>query len=221
MKQQILVAGATGRTGRLIVKKLLLGGIQPRGLARDLTQAKELFGEALVLVEGDVRNPGSLMPAIKGCGVVISAIGSRTPVGANCPRRVDFEGVANLVDLAKMADVTRFILISSIAVTQPAHPLNHFGGVLDWKRQGEVRLQNSGLDFTIIRPGGLKDTPGGMHELIFDQGDRISGTLSRADLAEACLQALHHPASSRQTFELIEGERRKVPNWVSLFSQLV
>lgn len=221
MNQQILVAGATGRTGRLIVKKLLLGGIQPRGLARDLAQAKELFGEALVVVEGDVRNPGSLMPAIEGCGVVISAIGSRTPVGENCPKRVDFEGVANLIDLAKMADVTRFILISSIAVTQPEHPLNHFGGVLDWKRQAEIRLQNSGLNFTIIRPGGLKDTPGGVHELIFDKGDRISGMLSRADLAEACLQALNHPASSQQTFELIEGERRKAPNWVSLFSELI
>lgn len=221
MEQKILVAGATGRTGRLIVNRLLAVGSQPRALARNLAKARRLFGTELSLANGDVRDPSPLMPAMRDCEVVICAVGSRTPVGTNCPRRVDYEGVANLVNVARMEGVRRFILISSIAVTRPDHPMNHFGRILDWKRQGEVILLSSGLDFTIIRPGALKDTPGGRRDLIFDRGDHLSGTVSRADLAEACLAALGHPGSSRATFEMIESERKGPPNWASLFSSLM
>jgi uncharacterized protein YbjT (DUF2867 family) len=92
--------------------------------------------------------------------------------------------------------------------------------VLDWKFKGEEVLRQSGLNYTIIRPGGLKNTPGSKHALIFDQGDQVSGTISRADLAEVCLHALHHPNSDCTTFEVIEGEPCQQPDWVRLFSVL-
>ena len=221
MTKKLLVAGGTGRTGRIIVQKWLALGQRPRVLVRDLAAARGLLGEQPDLVQGDVRDPASLRPALEGCQVLICAIGSRAPVGPNCPRHVDYEGVVNLVDAAQAAGVERFILISSIAVTQPNHPMNHFGKVLHWKREGERRLEASGLAFTILRPGGLTHTPGNARQLIFDRGDRISGTIGRSDLAEACLRAVDHPASARTTFELVEDQTKGPPDWERLFAGLV
>lgn len=221
MKQTILIAGGTGRTGRIIVQKLLALGQQPRVLVRDMAAARKLLGEKPLLFQGDVRDPATLAPAVKGCTTLISAIGSRAPVGPNCPKRVDYAGVAHLVDAAQAAGVGRFILISSIAVTQPDHPMNRFGKVLHWKRQGERHLEASDLAYTILRPGGLMQTPGDQRQLIFERGDQISGTISRADVAEACLQALARPASAGLTFELVADHAKGPPDWEKLFASIV
>ena len=221
MKSKILVAGATGRTGRLIVHKLVEGGYIPHVLVRDLPAAQKLFEETVIYHHGDVREIESILPAMAGIDAVISAVGSRTPVGKNCPKHVDYEGVAHLVEAATIHRVARFILISSIAVTRPTHPMNCFGKILDWKLKGEDSLRHSGLDYTIIRPGGLKDTPGGQRALILDQGDRISGSISREDVAETCLYALNYPQPLCATFEVIEAEGKGIPNLPHLFSALV
>ncbi len=219
MNQKILVAGATGRTGRIIISQLLQHGIQPHALVRDISTAKQILGEEVSYHQGDVRQVESLLSPMHGVDTVISAIGSRAPVGKNSPKYIDYQGVANLLITAQTQHVRRFILISSIAVTNPAHPLNCFGKVLDWKLKGENVLRQSGVDYAIIRPGGLKDTPGQKRSLIFDQGDHLMGTLSREDLAEICLNALDYPHRLKVTFEAIEEDhKRQEINWIPLFA---
>jgi uncharacterized protein YbjT (DUF2867 family) len=169
---------------------------------------------------GDVREPETLFPAMHGIGAVISAIGAQSPVGKNCPKRVDYEGVANLVNAACLQGVERFILISSIAVTHPEHPLNHFGRILEWKLKGEEALRESGLEYAIIRPGGLKDSPGGERMLVLSQGDDMLGMISRSDLAEICLQALQYPHKLNMTFEVIESDQEKQPQRSPQFASL-
>lgn len=219
--EKILVAGGTGRTGQIIVRKLIKKGICPHLIVRDSTKVDSLFGEDVTWHLGDVRTLETLLEPMQGIEAVISAIGTSTPVGGNCPKRVDFEGVANLIKAAQLSSVKRFILISSIAVTHPEHPLNRFGRILDWKRMSEEALRQSGLDYAIIRPGGLTDMPGGCQTLLFGQGDHILGTLSRADLAEICLQALQHPVSARVTFEAVALDKKGRPNWADLFAGLI
>jgi uncharacterized protein YbjT (DUF2867 family) len=220
MLNKIFIAGGTGCTGRIIVGKLIAEGIHPHLLVRDPAKADRLFGQDVVLHQADVRELETLIKPMHGMDAVISAIGTRTPVGHNCPKRVDYEGVANLVKAAQINGIQRFILISSIAVTHPEHPLNRFGHILEWKRKGEEILQNSGLDYTIVRPGGLTDTLGGRCELVFGQGDHLLGTISREDLAEICLQALKNPSRHRTTFEAIATDQIGQPDWSALFSQL-
>lgn len=220
MNNKILVAGATGRTGRIIIRKLIRRGYVPHALVRDVNAAQALLGDEIIYHQGDVREPDTLFKAMRGVDAVISAIGTQIPVGKNCPKRVDYEGIVNLVDAACHHRVERFILISSIAVTQPEHPLNCFGNVLTWKLEGEDHLRESGLDYVIIRPGGLKDTSGGLRKLVFDQGDRIMGSISRADVAEICLNALQYPQPLCTTFEVIESDRKGEPDWKNLFTSL-
>jgi uncharacterized protein YbjT (DUF2867 family) len=221
MVNNILVAGGTGRTGQIIVRDLIAHGYHPHLLVRDRDKATALFGEDVTLHQGDVRDFSTLLEPLAGVEVLISAIGSCSPVGKNCPKRVDYEGVANLVRAAQIQGVGHFILISSIAVTQPEHPLNRFGKILDWKRKGEETLQHSGLNYTIVRPGGLTDTPRGNCALIFSQGDQVLGTLSREDLAQICLQVLHGPTPSHVTFEAIEACKKQATDWSELFASLV
>ena len=220
MNKAVLVAGATGRSGQIIVNEIKNHGFYTHALVRDIPTAQNLLGNDIIFHEGDVRDIDTLTEPMSQVGAVICAIGTRTPVGKNCPKHVDYEGVANLVQAASTSHVSRFILISSIAVTHPEHPLNCFGKVLDWKRKGEDSLRQSNLEYAIVRPGGLKDTPGRRHTIHFDQGDRIMGTLSRSDLAVIILQALIFPNPLRVTFEAIETENHEDRSWYHQFSSL-
>jgi uncharacterized protein YbjT (DUF2867 family) len=65
--------------------------------------------------------------------------------------------------------------------------------ILAAKRKGEEQLRSSGLGYSVIRPGPLVDEPGGYKALVFDQGDRVTQSVSFADVADICLRALHEP----------------------------
>lgn len=220
MDKNLLIAGATGKTGRIIVQKLLDKGVRPRILVRNQDLAKNLFGDQVNVVVGDVRQPETLKTAMDGVDIVISAIGTRTPVGKNCPKRVDYQGVVNLVQAAQASNVKRFILISSISVTHVNHPMNCFGRILEWKLEGENELRESGLSYAIVRPGGLVDSSDGQKLLVLDQGDKILGTISRTALAETCLCAADYPENLHITFEIVESEEYGVQNCGEIFTSL-
>jgi uncharacterized protein YbjT (DUF2867 family) len=67
--------------------------------------------------------------------------------------QVDFRGTENLATIATRAGVKKFVLVTSIGVDDPLFPLNVLWGVLFWKKQGELAVQRSGMEYTIIRPG--------------------------------------------------------------------
>lgn len=215
-----LVAGATGRLGQPIVSRLLRRNRHVRALVRDLQKGRALLGENLELVQGDTRQIDTLHDAVNGVHTVLCATGSRTPEGVNSPEQVDYVGVRNLVMVAKQANVQRFLLVTSIAVTRPEYSLNQSGHVLEWKHKGEDVLRESGLDYTIVRPGGLTDEPGGEKALRVEQGDQLSGSISRDDLAEVCLRALDHSAAHHATFEVVEADGAPPSDWAALFEGL-
>ncbi|KAL6966189.1 hypothetical protein U1Q18_031968 [Sarracenia purpurea var. burkii] len=74
--------------------------------------------------------------------------------------------------------------------------------VLKAKKAGEDSLRRSGLGYTIIRPGPLREEPGGQRALIFDQGNRISQGISCADVADICVKALHDSTARNKSFDV-------------------
>jgi uncharacterized protein YbjT (DUF2867 family) len=214
----VLVAGATGRTGRLIVQRLQAHGIDFRLFVQSGVKAVELFGPEIVdrLVIGSVLSDKEVEAAVQHIDAVICAIGGAvTNPEAPPPSAIDRDGVIRLATAAKAAGVTTFVLISSLAVTHPEHPLNKYGRVLDMKLAGEDAMrklyEEAGFRYTVLRPGGLYDGPPFMHELKFDKGDRITGTIDRSDVAEAAVISLWHPKAMNQTFELIRAGDEEVP----------
>lgn len=224
MPKKILVAGATGGVGRAVVAKLLERKMPVRVLAREAMRAREIFSPKVEIVPADATKPDSLKGLFSDVHAVICTIGAKAPYGPDSPQNVDYEGVVHLVEAAKAAHIAHFVLVSSIGVTQPNHRLNQmFNNVLNWKLKGEDALRGSGLTYTIVRPGGLGDVPGGRKALKFAQGDNISGRVSRADVAEICLQALNHMEARQVTFEVIETEGNppvEDNQWAALFDGL-
>ncbi|ERN12628.1 uncharacterized protein LOC18440847 [Amborella trichopoda] len=94
---------------------------------------------------------------------------------------------------------TDFILVSCTGYgIEP----NRREQVLKAKKAGEDSLRRSGLGYTIIRPGPLKEEPGGQRALIFDQGNRISQGISCADVADICVKALHDSTARNKSFDV-------------------
>ncbi|WCJ28905.1 NAD(P)-binding Rossmann-fold superfamily protein [Euphorbia peplus] len=231
----VLVIGGSGGVGQLVVASLLDRKIKARLLIRDPEKATALFGEQdeenLQVFKGDTRNPDDLDPSIfEGVTHVICCTGttafpSKRWEKDNTPERVDWEGVRNLISAMPSSSLKRVILVSSVGVTKsnelPWSIMNLFG-VLKYKKMGEDFVQQSGIPFTIIRPGRLTDGPytsydlntllkataGQRRAVLIGQGDKLVGEVSRLVVAEACIQALDIECTEGQIYEInsVEGE---------------
>lgn len=182
----ILILGATGRTGRLLVEQLIARGESVTALVRDRGAARATLGEEVRLVVGDLRRPRAIAEAALGCSRIVFVAAAHGGVGRGTPREIDYGAVRTLVEMLHPDSVERVVLLSSAAVTQPEHPHNcTFDSVLKWKLRGEEALRRSGLPYTIVRALGLRDRPGGDQGIRIVQGDRIAfgEDIARADAA--------------------------------------
>ncbi|MXZ28645.1 MAG: SDR family oxidoreductase [Gammaproteobacteria bacterium] len=206
MKPLVLVAGATGKTGVLVVQQLKAKGYPVRAFVRNAQKAADRLGPDIEAVVGDLRDPASIAATLDGVNVVVNAAGSGVPApDDNMPEHVDFEGARNLADAAAAAGVGHYVLISSMGATQDDHQLNRlFNNILIWKRKGEEAVAASGIPYTIIRPGGLNDGPGNEQTVIFEQGDLpgLEKAISRADVARVTVAAVKDDGARNKVFEI-------------------
>ena len=214
----VLVAGASGGTGRHILRELARQGYTVRAMTRDAQRAIEHYGSDYDWVEADVRDPDSLDQVFAGVDRVISAVGATEPTGPNGPEFVDFAGVRNMVFAAKAHAVSRFVLISSAGISHQDHPLNRvYGNVLIWKGRGEQALRDSGLDYVILRPGALIDEPGGARGILFDQRDARGlvreESITRADVAAVAVECLVNADVRNKTFGIINDAQLQSSAW--------
>jgi uncharacterized protein YbjT (DUF2867 family) len=217
----VLVAGAAGRTGRAVVRQLVAAGHPVRAMVRSGPGLAEWSSETVSVVVADVRQPQTLAKAMDGVALAVVAIGASRGDPANGPEQVDFAGVRNLAVAARQAGLRRVVLVSSAGVTHEDHVLNRmFDNVLRWKARGEMALRESGVPYTIIRPGGLTDQGGAQGGIRIEQGDAGGGYISRADVARACIAALFSAEAENRTFEVYAGGRASPVNWDETFRAL-
>ena len=228
--KRVLVTGATGKTGSLVLQKLRdePDKFEAIGLARSPHKVEELFDEPEGFVIGDIKDKSSLNSAIEGCEALViltSAVpkmiappsqGQRpefefAPQGL--PEEVDWLGQKNQIDAAKQAGVQHIVLVGSMGGTNPNHPLNRIGNgnILIWKRKAEQYLIDSGIDYTIIRAGDLLDKQGGVRQLLVGKDDAllnnppdgIPTSIPRADVASVAVRALTEPNARNKAFDII------------------
>lgn len=149
----ILVAGGTGRLGRIVVDRLLSVGEQVRVLSRrqEITGKTPLAG-ALELMVGDIRDRQAVARAVAGVRVVISAVSAFGMKGAS-PREVDLDGNLSLISAAEAAGVERFVLVS-VRAASAGHPME----LARMKYAAEQRLTHSKLTWAILRPSTFTET---------------------------------------------------------------
>lgn len=200
----VAVVGATGRTGRRIIDALQGTGFYIVAVVRDLIKAQQQWPDYGVDIRlGDVTQPQTLKRALSGCSGVICATGASPSFNPLEPFSVDYLGTKNLVDAAQQVGVQHFILISSLCVSQLFHPLNLFWLILYWKQQAERYLQDSGLTYTIVRPGGLKETEGGGFPVMSAADTLFEGSISRSEVANICVAALFQDYAKNKIVEVV------------------
>ncbi|MBT4740172.1 MAG: SDR family oxidoreductase [Rhodospirillaceae bacterium] len=217
----VVVAGATGRTGKRIVETLNAQGYRVRGLTRDAARAENQHGNIAEWMSCDVRNPNAVATAIAGMDAVICAIGYTQFAGPNGGQFVDYLGVRHLVDQAIAHKVKHMALISSgsagPARVQTRNPL--FGYVGYWKTKAENRLKTSGLSFTIVGPAGLLDNPGGAHSIrAIKRPEYIKLPMAKrvvdiGDVATVVVASLTNPVLTGKSFALLNEDGPPAYDW--------
>lgn len=189
-RPKVLILGATGGTGQLIVSQAVARGYDVAVLVRSAEKARDLDGVQLIV--GDARDERVLRQALKGRDAVISALG--TPVSPF--REVTLLSTATraLVSAMKAEQVSRLVCITGLGAGDSA---GHGGFLFDKlilplllrkvyadKNRQETIVRESGLDWVLVRPTVLNDKPGrGTHRALTDLSNFHGGTISRADVA--------------------------------------
>lgn len=197
------VAGATGQTGQRIVEELVSRNIPVRALVRDEQKARNLLPSQVELIVGDILQPETLVAALGDSTVVLCATGARPSFDPTGPYQVDFQGTKNLVKAAQDRKIQHFVLVSSLCVSQLFHPLNLFWLILVWKKQAEEFIRKSGISYTIVRPGGLKNDDNSDQVIMQGPDTLFEGSISRKKVARVCVESLFEKARWNQIVEII------------------
>ena len=159
--RRIAVTGASGKTGWRVVQEAIGSGLAVRALLRPGSAVPEgLAGAEIVRLE--LNDATALEQALSGCEALVIATGARPSVDLLGPLKVDALAIRSQIEACRAAGVQRVVLVSSLCSGRLLHPLNLFGLILVWKGLGERWLAESGLDWTVVRPGGLKESEEGI-----------------------------------------------------------
>ncbi len=207
----VLVAGATGRAGRCIVNELLKRGYAVRALLVppfDPPDPPGLRSQGVELVAGDLASVASLEKAMDGAAFLISAIGSKKPFSGKENDRIDNMGNQNLGRAAKTKGLEKIVVISSVGAGNSRNALSFMyklmmSPILRAKEKSEAFIQSYGMTYTIIRPGGYgdKEVSG---RIAFGEGGKITGRVTREQIARVCVDALTNQAMNNRTFEVVD-----------------
>lgn len=221
--ETVVVAGATGRTGKVVVQLLREQGAKVRGFSRTVDEARAAMPD-VEWVAADVRDTKSIQGIARGADRMVIALGSnsfRDP--SNKPEEVDDAGVARLAAEARAAGLKHVVLVSSAGVTRPPQGEERFAklmnNVMTSKLRGEDALRKSGVPYTVLRPVGLWDKPAGQLGIALVPGDPpISAMIARADVAAVAVQALVDPAARNKTVMILNVSQAQVDGWKSAFA---
>eukprot|EP00596_Hydrurales_sp_CCMP1899_P004337 CAMPEP_0119038840 /NCGR_PEP_ID=MMETSP1177-20130426/8005_1 /TAXON_ID=2985 /ORGANISM="Ochromonas sp, Strain CCMP1899" /LENGTH=234 /DNA_ID=CAMNT_0007001941 /DNA_START=164 /DNA_END=868 /DNA_ORIENTATION=- len=205
----VFVAGGTRGIGLEVMKKLSDLGTPVHILARnpETKDVLESFGGVTVTV-GDALNTDDISKCMAGCVAAITTLGGRTGESpAN--NRIDYTGNFNVVEQAEKLGVERVILVTSIgcgATKQAVSPTAYsvLEKAITEKNKVEKTLQSkTKMDWTIIRPGGLKNDKG-TGKGILTTDVMASGVINRMDVADLIIQVLASDKCSRMELTAVD-----------------
>ncbi len=226
----VLVAGATSSSGIELVKVLKNRGYTVVAMVRKSSSTATLNALGVDQVRADSMVPDELRAAVaaRKFDAVVSLIGTSArdlpersnpikglimgPSKMDPNKRPDFIGNRNLIDAAKAQGIVRFVLVTvigagdSAAAVPPGARRGH-STVIPLKTQAEDYLRASGLQFTIVRPGGLGRQPPDTTAVLVEDPKAFS-FLARSDLGRLTADALGDPAAIGKTYTAYDPDRR-------------
>jgi uncharacterized protein YbjT (DUF2867 family) len=201
----VVVAGGHGRIALKLLKLLAAGGHRARGLIRNPEHATDLEAIGAEAVTCDLEAEDDLSPHVRGANAVVFAAGAGPGSGPERKLTVDLGGAVKLIAAAQSAGARRYVIVSSMGSADPSSGSEQMRPYLQAKHDADVAVSESGLDFTIVRPGGLTDDPGTGRVAVAESLGRW-GSVPRDDVAAVLLAVLTTDGTIGKTFELVEGE---------------
>jgi uncharacterized protein YbjT (DUF2867 family) len=197
----VVIVGGHGKIGLRLVKLLADRGDSPRGIIRKTEQAhdlEEIGAEPIVL---DIENVDDISDALAGADAVVFAAGSGAGSGPARKRTVDYGGAVKLVQAALVQDIRRYLIVSAMGANHPESWSDEMRPYYEAKAEADKIVMESGLDYTIVRPGGLTDDPGTGTVQVADQLD--TGQVTRDDVAAVIAECLVADNTIGKAFDLL------------------
>ena len=207
---KIAITGASGKTGYRIVEEAVKKGLKVRQIIRKNSKIFEGL-DNLETFRVSLNNNKDLDDALENIDALIIATGARASLDLTGPAKVDALGVYKQLQSCERVGIKRVILVSSLCTGKFFHPLNLFGLILIWKKIGENFLRKSTLEWTIIRPGGLKESENINDENIYytKEDTQIEGSIPRRLVAKCCIDSLKNRKSINKIIEVTSSKQKK------------
>ena len=202
----VAIAGGHGQIALRLTRRLAERGDSVRSLIRNPAHEDDIreAGGDPVVCDLEQEDEHAIAEAIAGANAVVFAAGAGPGSGAERKGTMDLGGAVKLIEAAKRAGIRRYVMVSAISADPNAPGDDVFAVYLRAKGEADAELQASGLDYTIVRPGGLTDDPGTGRVNLGDGVGR--GQIPRDDVAAVLVAVLHEPDTVGRTYELIAGE---------------
>ena len=200
---EITVAGGHGQIAMLLHPLLTQKGHRVRGLIRDPDQSDDLRKAGAEPVVCDLEENEDISGAVGHADAVLFAAGAGPGSGAERKWTVDRDGAVKLMDAAHKNGIRRYIMISAMGVETPRGN-EIFRTYLKAKAEADEALRQSGLEYTIVKPGRLNDEPGKGTVALAPVLPRAE--VPRADVAAVLAEVLETPETAGLEFDLTSGD---------------
>jgi uncharacterized protein YbjT (DUF2867 family) len=200
----VVVAGGHGKVALQLLRLLAERGDRARALIRNPGQSADLEAAGAEPVVCDMEAEEDLGPFVEGADAVVFAAGAGPGSGPERKRTVDLGAAVKLIEAARSKGIRRYVMVSAIGVSRPETVSDAMRPYYEAKAEADRRLAESGLDWTIVRPGRLTDDPGTGRVLAGE--DIGGGEIPRADVAATLAAVLETDSTIGKAFDLVGGD---------------
>jgi uncharacterized protein YbjT (DUF2867 family) len=202
---RVAIAGGHGQIALRLAKLLSQRGDEVVALIRNPSHADDVrqSGGEPAVVDLEHASVDDVAQAIAGCGAVVFAAGAGPGSGPERKDTMDYGGAVKLIEAANQAGVRRYLIVSSMGAN-PDMPGDDTSSVyLRAKGRADDAVRESGLDWTVVRPGGLTNDAGTGRVTLRESVPR--GRVPRDDVAAVLVAALDSPNAIGKTVDLVGG----------------
>jgi uncharacterized protein YbjT (DUF2867 family) len=203
----VVIAGGHGKVARRLERMLAEQGHRAVGIVRNPAHVADLeeVGAEGVVLDLEQAQAGDVARVLQGADAAVFAAGAGPGSGPERKRTVDLGAAVKLLEGCREAGVRRYVIVSSIGAHDPSGGAPAMRPYLEAKAEADAAVTASGLDWTVVRPGGLTDDPGtGLVRVETDLGHR--GPVPRDDVAATLAAVLQTPSTIGKVFELFAGD---------------
>jgi uncharacterized protein YbjT (DUF2867 family) len=209
MALEVAVVGGHGKIALRLLRLLSERGDRARGLIRNPDHAADVEATGATAVGADIENldADAVARSIAGVDAVVFAAGAGAGSGAARKHTVDYGGAVKLIEAAQMNDISRYLIVSAIGVNHPENWSDDMRPYYEAKANADREVAGSGLEYTILRPGGLTDEAGiGRIDAAAELPVERYGTVPRDDVATTLLACLDEPNAVGKAFDVVTGK---------------